>query len=95
MPIGEPAYYPDEEERRYDQVRADSHLFSKYEVISVIGKGSFSQVLRVQHKLTRQFYAVKMVVSSNTDINAVNNELSILSRVNHPFVIRLEEVQSD
>lgn len=27
-----------------------------------------------------------------TDFGAVNNELSILSRVQHPFVIRLEEV---
>jgi protein serine kinase H len=62
MPIGE-TYYG--KERRYDQPRMDSQLFSKYEVISVIGKGSFSQVLRVQHRLTRQFYAVKLVSSDS------------------------------
>ncbi|CAD5208606.1 unnamed protein product [Bursaphelenchus xylophilus] len=88
MPGGESFY---KEPRREPEPRKDSQLLNKYEVISIIGKGSFSQVLRVQHRLTKQFYAVKLV-SSDSDINAVNNELSILSRVQHPFVIRLEEV---
>lgn len=70
-------------------LRLDSRLVCKYEVLSVIGKGSFSQVLRVQHRVTRHFYAVKLV---SADCGTVNNELSILSRVSHPFVIRLEEV---
>lgn len=47
------------------------------------------QVLRVQHRLTHKYYAVKLVSS---DCGTVNNELAILSRVQHPFVIRLEEV---
>src|SRR5690606_17957084 len=59
--------------------------------LSVIGKGSFSQVLRVKHRVTGEYYAVKLV-SSDSDFGAVNNELSILSRVQHAFVIRLEEV---
>ncbi|VBB33256.1 unnamed protein product, partial [Acanthocheilonema viteae] len=97
-------------------LRLDSRLVCKYEVLAVIGKGSFSQyvrrppalqmmpviirqiaavtntsndVLRVQHRLTHKYYAVKLVSS---DCGTVNNELSILSRVQHPHVIRLEEV---
>ncbi|KAM3720546.1 Serine/threonine-protein kinase [Dirofilaria immitis] len=70
-------------------LRLDSRLVCKYEVLAVIGKGSFSQVLRVQHRLTHKYYAVKLVSS---DCGTVNNELSILSRVQHPFVIKLEEV---
>uniref|UniRef100_A0A1I7VEU7 Protein kinase domain-containing protein n=1 Tax=Loa loa TaxID=7209 RepID=A0A1I7VEU7_LOALO len=65
-------------------LRLDSRLVCKYEVLAVIGK-----VLRVQHRLTHKYYAVKLVSS---DCGTVNNELSILSRVQHPFVIRLEEV---
>lgn len=84
MPVGESTVL-----RERPALRLDSRLVCKYEVLSVIGKGSFSQVLRVQHRLTRQFFAVKLVSS---DCGAVNNELSILSRVSHPFVIRLEEV---
>ncbi|KAL3075436.1 hypothetical protein niasHT_037596 [Heterodera trifolii] len=72
-------------------IRLDSRLVCKYEVLSVVGKGSFSQVLRVQDRISKRFYAVKLV-STEQDFGAVNNELSILSRVQHPFVIRLEEV---
>ncbi|VDN94297.1 unnamed protein product, partial [Brugia pahangi] len=70
-------------------LRLDSRLVCKYEVLAIIGKGSFSQVLRVQHRLTHKYYAVKLV---SADCGTVNNELAILSRVQHPFVIRLEEV---
>ncbi|KAI6175070.1 Serine/threonine-protein kinase H1-like protein [Aphelenchoides bicaudatus] len=87
MPIGASFYDPNE----YNKDHAPRILFNKYEVISPIGKGSFSCVMRVQHLRTRQFYAMK-TVSENPDINAVNNELAILSRVQHPFVIKLEEV---
>uniref|UniRef100_A0AC35GUI1 Protein kinase domain-containing protein n=1 Tax=Panagrolaimus sp. PS1159 TaxID=55785 RepID=A0AC35GUI1_9BILA len=86
MPVGEATVLRDR-----PALRLDSRLVCKYEVLSVIGKGSFSQVLRVQHRVTKEYYAVKLV-SSSSDFGAVNNELSILSRVQHPFVIRLEEV---
>ncbi|KAK0423603.1 hypothetical protein QR680_008231 [Steinernema hermaphroditum] len=89
MPVGEATVMRDR-----PALRLDSRLVCKYEVLSVVGKGSFSQVLRVQHRITRQYYAVKLVSIENNlvDANSVNNELSILSRVSHPFVIRLEEV---
>jgi hypothetical protein len=41
--------------------------------------------------VTKHYYAVKLV-SMEQDFGAVNNELAILGRVKHPFVIRLEEV---
>jgi protein serine kinase H len=89
MPMGEATILRDR-----PALRLDSRLVCKYEVLSVIGKGSFSQVIRVQHRVTRQYFAVKLVSSDSgyLDINAVNNELTILSRVQHPYVIRLEEV---
>ncbi|XGW19873.1 hypothetical protein V3C99_003591, partial [Haemonchus contortus] len=84
MPVGECAVLRDR-----PALRLDSRLVCKYEILSVIGKGSFSQVMRVQHRISRKYFAVKLVSS---DCGSVNNELSILSRVSHPFVIRLEEV---
>lgn len=86
MPLGECAVLRDRPAMRFD-----SRLVCKYEVLAVVGKGSFSQVLRVQHRVTRKYFAVKVV---NGDCGAVNNELNILSRLSHPFVIRLEEVCS-
>ncbi|VDM83900.1 unnamed protein product [Strongylus vulgaris] len=84
MPVGECAMLRDR-----PALRLDSRLVCKYEILSVIGKGSFSQVMRVQHRISRKYFAVKLVSS---DCGSVNNELNILSRVSHPFVIRLEEV---
>ncbi|KAK6039576.1 hypothetical protein COOONC_22918 [Cooperia oncophora] len=84
MPVGECAVLRDR-----PALRLDSRLVCKYEILSVIGKGSFSQVMRVQHRISRKYFAVKLVSS---DCGSVNNELNILSRVSHPFVIRLEEV---
>ncbi len=86
MPLGGGAATPI---RDRAALRLDQRLVCKYEVLAVLGKGSFSQVLRVQHRLSRQFFAVKLV---SADLGAVDNELNILSRVSHPFVIRLEEV---
>ncbi|RCN30669.1 hypothetical protein ANCCAN_23557 [Ancylostoma caninum] len=85
MPVGECAMLRDR-----PALRLDSRLVCKYEILSVIGKGSFSQVMRVQHRISRKYFAVKLVSS---DCGSVNNELNILSRVSHPFVIRLEEDQ--
>uniref|UniRef100_A0A0K0E550 Protein kinase domain-containing protein n=1 Tax=Strongyloides stercoralis TaxID=6248 RepID=A0A0K0E550_STRER len=88
MPLGESCVVmPDRPAMKLDQ-----RLVCKYEVLTVIGKGSFSQVLRVQHRITGTFYAVKVVTPDRDMGQSVNNELSILSRVSHPFVIRLEEV---
>lgn len=41
--------------------------------------------------VSKRYFAVKLV-STDQDFGAVNNELTILGRVKHPFVIRLEEV---
>lgn len=49
-----------------------------------------AQVVRVQHRMTKKFFAVKLVAA---DCGSINNELQILSRVRHQFVIRLEEVR--
>uniref|UniRef100_A0A1I8BUQ0 Protein kinase domain-containing protein n=1 Tax=Meloidogyne hapla TaxID=6305 RepID=A0A1I8BUQ0_MELHA len=41
--------------------------------------------------VTKRYFAVKLV-NTDQDFGAVNNELTILGRVKHHFVIRLEEV---
>jgi protein serine kinase H len=86
----------------------DQRLLHKYEVIAIIGKGfrmidfalnihrysisgSFSRVLRVEHRQSRQPYAVKLVPAKN-GTGPFENELAILNRLSHPFVIRLEEI---
>ncbi|CAI5439084.1 unnamed protein product [Caenorhabditis angaria] len=84
MPLGECTVLRDRAAMRFD-----SRLVCKYEVLQVLGKGSFSQVLRVKHRATRKCFAVKVVLA---DCGSVDNELNILSRLSHPYVIQLEEV---
>ena len=45
------------------KVRAkfDPRVVSKYDVKALIGRGSFSRVVRVEHKGTKQQYAIKMI----------------------------------
>uniref|UniRef100_A0AC35U1C2 Protein kinase domain-containing protein n=1 Tax=Rhabditophanes sp. KR3021 TaxID=114890 RepID=A0AC35U1C2_9BILA len=88
MPIGESVSIMPER----PGLKLDQRLLYKYDIMAVVGKGSFSQVLRVQHKITGVYYAVKIVTPDRELGQAVNNEIAILGRVSHPFVIRLEEV---
>uniref|UniRef100_A0A914WUY5 Protein kinase domain-containing protein n=1 Tax=Plectus sambesii TaxID=2011161 RepID=A0A914WUY5_9BILA len=68
----------------------DPRLLAKYDVIAMVGKGSFSRVVRAELRGTGQAYAVKIVPAKN-GTGPFENELSILNCVCHPFVIRLSE----
>ena len=62
--------------------------FSKndFEFISVIGRGAFGKVLKVEHKKTQKIYAMKVMNKLKIiDMNAVNNannERNILIKLN-------------
>lgn len=75
MPIGVSGY----DHSDYSKDHAPRILFNKYEVISPIGKGSFSCVMRVQHLRTRQFYAMKTVSENpGKSIGVFNLQFSVL-----------------
>ncbi|XP_055951082.1 serine/threonine-protein kinase H1 homolog [Argiope bruennichi] len=69
----------------------DSKITAKYDIKAVIGKGSFSRVLRVEHLITKQPYALK-TIDAPGGREAFEAELSVLRRLNHPNVIKLVEV---
>lgn len=62
-------------------------------MISVLGKGSFGKVLLVEHKQTRQAYAMKVIKKCNikkmNQIEHTITERKVLERVQHPFIVRL------
>ncbi|XP_065064493.1 calcium/calmodulin-dependent protein kinase type IV-like [Rhopilema esculentum] len=75
------------------RTKIDSRVLAKYDVKALIGKGSFSDVLRVENKLTKQPYAVKILRLKNQHSKEVSqSELRALTRVRHPYVIQLMEV---
>jgi len=64
---------------------------AKYDIKALIGRGTFSRVVRVEHRITRQPYAIKMV-DRNRGREMCEAELVVLRRVRHNYIIRLIEV---
>jgi len=65
---------------------------AKYDIKALIGRGTFSRVVRVEHRITRQPYAIKMV-DRNRGREMCEAELVVLRRVRHSYIIRLIEVR--
>uniref|UniRef100_A0A5F8GUC3 Protein kinase domain-containing protein n=1 Tax=Monodelphis domestica TaxID=13616 RepID=A0A5F8GUC3_MONDO len=60
---------------------------------ALIGRGSFSRVVRVEHKATKQSYAIKMIETKYREGREVcESELCVLRHVRHTNIIQLIEV---
>ncbi|GKZ37068.1 hypothetical protein AbraIFM66950_008458 [Aspergillus brasiliensis] len=54
-----------------------------------LGKGGFGQVVKARNKLDGRFYAVKKITQKSTAaLKDTLSEIMLLSRLNHPYVVR-------
>ncbi|KAJ1772845.1 hypothetical protein EV179_003428 [Coemansia sp. RSA 487] len=65
-----------------------------FDVLRLIGKGGYGMVYLVQHKETRKHYAMKVlrkasILLKRRQITFTMTERSILSEVQHPFIVKL------
>ena len=61
--------------------------------LALIGKGSFSKVLRASHRATGQKYAIKMIEKlSHESKESCDKELRVLRRTRHQNIIQLIEI---
>lgn len=67
-------------------------VLKKYDVKALIGRGSFSQVLRVENRTTSELFALKIIDKKAADDNRYKVELRVLGRVKHPNIVSLHEV---
>lgn len=81
----------------------DMVLFSKsndtkvtkddFELLNVIGKGSFGKVMQVKKKDTGKIYAMKVLrkeaIIARKQVAHTKAEKSILQRIQHPFIVQL------
>ena len=67
------------------------NVAARYKLKAIIGKGCFSRVYRVEHRLTGRPFAIKMT-RKRDDRSICRVELNVLRRVRHANVIQLIEV---
>ncbi|XP_057680456.1 serine/threonine-protein kinase H1 homolog [Corythoichthys intestinalis] len=71
----------------------DARVTARYHIKALIGRGSFSRVVRAEHRSSRRPFAIKMTeVDAPQAREVCAAELAVLRRVNHPNVVRLVEV---
>ncbi|XP_055615418.1 uncharacterized protein LOC129761704 [Toxorhynchites rutilus septentrionalis] len=66
----------------------------KYEFIKIIGKGAYGKVSLCRHRETSRYYAVKVlrknVIAREKQITHTTNEINVLKKINHPFLVALK-----
>ncbi|KAL7856817.1 hypothetical protein SRHO_G00157160 [Serrasalmus rhombeus] len=75
------------------RTKFDPRVTARYDIKALIGRGSFSHVVRVEHRHTRQPFAIKLLeVKGHEGRESCRAELQVLRRVRHANIIRLAEV---
>ncbi|KAJ1958104.1 hypothetical protein GGI12_004825 [Dipsacomyces acuminosporus] len=74
--------------------RARKVTIDDFNVLTMIGKGGYGKVYLVQHKGTQRYYAMKVlrkasILLHKRQITFTMTERSILSEVQHPFIVKL------
>ena len=67
-----------------------------FEILQVIGAGSFSQVFKVKSYKNHNIYAMKKVnIENSENIDYLENEEKILTKLNHPNIVKCYKVFRD
>lgn len=67
-----------------------------YEVsATILGMGAFGTVMRAKDKKAQQDHAVKVLCKKMDDIRRLHNEVQIMSTLDHPHIVRLQETFQD
>eukprot|EP00746_Dinoflagellata_sp_MGD_P160927 gnl/MRDRNA2_/MRDRNA2_87896_c0_seq1.p1 gnl/MRDRNA2_/MRDRNA2_87896_c0~~gnl/MRDRNA2_/MRDRNA2_87896_c0_seq1.p1 ORF type:complete len:342 (+),score=57.34 gnl/MRDRNA2_/MRDRNA2_87896_c0_seq1:162-1187(+) len=65
-----------------------------FQLVKVLGKGSYGKVMLARHAYTGETYAMKMLRKENVlkrnQVEHTKSERNILERVTHPFIVNLE-----
>ena len=63
-----------------------------YLIIEKLGEGTYGEVFLAKHKTTNQMKAIKKIQKSNgLDEKEVKQEIEILKKLNHPYILKLYE----
>ena len=74
--------------------KSKSNPNDEYQVLQVLGEGSFARVYKVKNKYTNITYAMKVINKYNCtaeDENEIINEINILKAMDHPSILKIFE----
>ncbi|KAA8894932.1 kinase-like domain-containing protein [Sphaerosporella brunnea] len=67
---------------------------SDFELMTVVGKGSFGKVMQVKKRDTQRIYALKTIrkqhIISRSEVNHTLAERTVLAQINNPFIVPLK-----
>ncbi|KAF2196472.1 kinase-like protein [Delitschia confertaspora ATCC 74209] len=74
--------------------RQDRLSIEDFELLKVVGKGSFGKVMQVQKRDTHRIYALKTIrkahIISRSEVAHTLAERSVLAQINNPFIVPLK-----
>jgi len=76
-------------------VRGEPLTIEAFDLLKVIGKGSFGKVMQVRKKDTQRIYALKTIRKAHIaqrpgEITHILAERTVLALVNNPFIVPLK-----
>ncbi len=78
----------------YKEVEADTNRMEHFDLLKVIGKGSFGKVMQVRKKDTNRIYAMKIIkkayIIERDEVSHTLAERNVLARLKHPFIVSLK-----
>ncbi|KAJ4300130.1 Serine/threonine-protein kinase [Collariella sp. IMI 366227] len=78
----------------YVENRAGKLKIEDFELLKVVGKGSFGKVMQVRKKDTCRIYALKTIrkahIISRSEVAHTLAERSVLAQINNPFIVPLK-----
>ena len=84
---GDDAYYRSE----YHELNNSTVGLNDFEILKVIGKGSFGKVFQVKKMGENEIYAMKVlnksVIKKKNQIEHTKTERNILGKIDHPFIV--------
>ncbi|GME94581.1 unnamed protein product [Ambrosiozyma monospora] len=65
-----------------------SRYVQDFEEVGILGKGGFGEVVKARNKLDGRFYAIKKIRHTEDKLSKILNEVMLLARLNHQYVVR-------
>ena len=74
---------------------ANGRIIGDYALLQQIGSGSFADVWKAQHTVTRDVVAIKEIATDKLNrklLQSLDSEVSILRRISHRNIVKLHTV---